>query len=203
MPEMIVLCRTVALRFNFDRAILIGRHIANGLPLPDREISRRHAQIFPRDDDVVIADLGSRNGVYVNGRKYQERELRPGDEITMGRTLMFFQPPEDAVLTDLLSARGTAVWEHLPASKKTLPKRLSEWRDWQRDTKTKYKESLPDCVTTFSPVELDERIENWLEGDDSAAAAAHDAREVRPSGAVARPARDARGPVPRDPGVRS
>jgi sigma-B regulation protein RsbU (phosphoserine phosphatase) len=69
----------------------IGRALENDLPLPDQFCSSRHALIAATDVGHVIRDLGSKNGVFVNGKKIQlETELRKGDEILLGSTRIIF-----------------------------------------------------------------------------------------------------------------
>lgn len=55
----------------------------------DATISREHAVVVETGQGISIKDLGSRNGVLLNGRKlgrYEEVPLRPGDELLVGRT---------------------------------------------------------------------------------------------------------------------
>jgi uncharacterized protein (TIGR02996 family) len=52
-----------------DREITIGRVQGNHIVLPDKNVSRRHARLVIRDDRVIVVDLKSTNGTYLNGRK--------------------------------------------------------------------------------------------------------------------------------------
>ena len=78
-----------------DGAVLIGRDSSNTITLPDKQVSRKHASIRQQGSEVLIEDLGSANGTRVNNRPVQLQILNPGDEITMGSTVLEF-----AVLTD-------------------------------------------------------------------------------------------------------
>lgn len=49
--------------------------------LPGTHVSRRHAELILQDDQLLVRDLGSANGTYINGRKITEGLARPGDEI--------------------------------------------------------------------------------------------------------------------------
>jgi len=65
---------------------LIGRSPVCDLALLDPTASRRHARLRVDRDRVTIEDLGSANGVLVNGHRVDTpRELRPGDRIRIGR----------------------------------------------------------------------------------------------------------------------
>ena len=61
----------------FDQQLTIGRDVYNSLCLHDPEISRSHAIIFEHNGDVIIKDLRSRNGIYVNGLKVADQALVP------------------------------------------------------------------------------------------------------------------------------
>ncbi|MFA9478620.1 ATP-binding protein [Phycisphaerales bacterium AB-hyl4] len=69
---------------------MIGRS-SESLPLTDQTISRRHAELTPDDGKWFIRDLNSSNGTFVNGvRVRNRRELRPGDQIRTGMTLLVY-----------------------------------------------------------------------------------------------------------------
>jgi hypothetical protein len=63
----------------------VGRNASCQLSLDDPLVSRRHALLIVRDDAVTAEDLGSRNGVSVNGERITGRVLlRAGDRIQIG-----------------------------------------------------------------------------------------------------------------------
>ena len=68
--------------------LLIGRSGEAGLCLPDRKVSRRHAELTGNEDgDLFLEDLSSRTGTRVNGAVVSGRtKLRPGDVIRIGET---------------------------------------------------------------------------------------------------------------------
>jgi len=63
---------------------LVGRHPECDLRLDLPNISRRHCCFALAYDRLVIRDLGSRNGIRVNGREVIETELFRGDEVAIG-----------------------------------------------------------------------------------------------------------------------
>ncbi len=66
-------------------AFVIGRSSTCNLALDDALVSRRHAQIEPRAGGVFVEDLGSRNGVLVNGARIEgARKLAHLDRVTIG-----------------------------------------------------------------------------------------------------------------------
>lgn len=67
--------------------LLIGRHPECDIRLNLTKISRRHCCVALAYDRVMIRDLGSRNGLRVNGRLIDEAQLHPGDEVAIGPIL--------------------------------------------------------------------------------------------------------------------
>jgi hypothetical protein len=77
--------------------LVIGRaHDAN-VTITDPGMSRAHAEIVVSGSGphrlIHIADLGSRNGVYVNDERVPEADLREGDRITLGSTQLIVRAP--------------------------------------------------------------------------------------------------------------
>src|SRR5215510_4908056 len=74
-------------------AITIGKSEDNQLRITDGSISRKHAVIEPNGGGLVIKDLGSLNGIYVNDQRVGEQGhvLSEGDRIDIGRTRMVFR----------------------------------------------------------------------------------------------------------------
>lgn len=62
----------------------IGRSSAADFPLVDLKVGRRHATIEPQGGTWTISDLGSNNGVFVDGRRIRSRSLVPGMSIEIG-----------------------------------------------------------------------------------------------------------------------
>jgi hypothetical protein len=74
------------------RGAAVGRSRDCDIVLEDSSVSRRHAELRPRGAAWTIEDLGSTNGVRVNGLAVRGvHELRSGDRIEMGSTEMHFE----------------------------------------------------------------------------------------------------------------
>ncbi len=97
-PSLVVVAGDdVGVRFTLDRSCDIGRDPGAELPVRDENASWRHARVEDRGNaDWVVVDLGSTNGVLVNGEKFVEALLRAGDRIFIGRTIIEFQE-QDAI----------------------------------------------------------------------------------------------------------
>jgi Protein of unknown function (DUF3662)/Inner membrane component of T3SS, cytoplasmic domain len=70
---------------------VIGRSRDCDVVLSDTNVSRRHAEIRPAGDAWIITDLGSTNGVRVNGRQVSSAPLKPGDDIVVGTVDVRFE----------------------------------------------------------------------------------------------------------------
>ena len=69
--------------------VLVGRIVVGRDPICDVSeadplLSRRHAEFTTDGNTIVARDLGSRNGIYVNGARVAEQRLRSGDVIQIG-----------------------------------------------------------------------------------------------------------------------
>jgi predicted component of type VI protein secretion system len=64
--------------------LLLGRHAECDIQLNSRKISRRHCCIAQVSNYLVVRDLGSTNGIRVNGERVIEGRLKAGDELTVG-----------------------------------------------------------------------------------------------------------------------
>ncbi|MDR3637773.1 MAG: FHA domain-containing protein [Isosphaeraceae bacterium] len=67
--------------------LLIGRHPECDVRIDSPKISRRHCCIAMAYDRVIARDLGSRNGLRVNGRVVEEARLAAGDEVAIGHLI--------------------------------------------------------------------------------------------------------------------
>jgi hypothetical protein len=63
---------------------VLGRSRSCDIVLTDDSVSRRHAVLLRQGNRVVVADLGSSNGTYLNGRWVVRAEVLPGDILQLG-----------------------------------------------------------------------------------------------------------------------
>ncbi|MFM8268665.1 MAG: diguanylate cyclase, partial [Pseudomonadota bacterium] len=94
-----------------NRNLKIGREVGCDLVLDNPQISRFHAEIFWKGSELLIKDLGSTNGIFVNGKKVLEEPLHNGDKILIGTQMYFKLVYQDAVdqsyQTNLFKAANT------------------------------------------------------------------------------------------------
>jgi predicted component of type VI protein secretion system len=82
-PQLVALSEGINIALD-KPIVLIGRHQECDILIPSRKISRRHCCIALVADHLVVRDLGSTNGIRINGIKVVEGNLRANDELTIG-----------------------------------------------------------------------------------------------------------------------
>jgi pSer/pThr/pTyr-binding forkhead associated (FHA) protein len=74
--------------YAINGTLSIGRDVDNTVPIDDAYLSGHHARISLTDGGVIVHDLSSRNGTFLNGTRLTEpRPLRIGDRIQIGYTV--------------------------------------------------------------------------------------------------------------------
>lgn len=68
--------------------IAIGRGEECKVRVPLAAVSRKHCELLEEDDELIVRDLKSSNGTYVNKEKVKQRELLPGDLLAVGPVLL-------------------------------------------------------------------------------------------------------------------
>ncbi len=66
--------------------VIVGRSINADVHLDDHRVSRHHCSIDGIEGMLVVRDLASRNGTFVNGFEITEASMVPGDRLTIGST---------------------------------------------------------------------------------------------------------------------
>jgi len=83
-------------RYQIDGVpLLVGRAPECTVQITDDSVSRKHCRIVSSDGTVVLSDLNSTNGTYVNGTTVSARPLRDGDRIQVGRSIFKFLSGEN------------------------------------------------------------------------------------------------------------
>ena len=93
----------------------VGRVSDNTFEIPESSVSSHHAEILLRGNDVLIRDLGSTNGTFINGEKISEAVLKPGQILKFGTIELRLETSEGG------SASGTGTGATSTATK---PKQL-------------------------------------------------------------------------------
>lgn len=76
--------------FEVGVRVLIGRIPACDILLADVEVSREHAMLVADAGQIILVDLTSRNGTFVDGEQVRRRALRPGDTFSIAASRFVF-----------------------------------------------------------------------------------------------------------------
>lgn len=71
-----------------EKQVVIGRSSELDMVLVEDMVSRKHARIILTSGVVMIEDLGSTNGTFVNGEKVKQASLKEGDRILIGTSIL-------------------------------------------------------------------------------------------------------------------
>jgi hypothetical protein len=110
-----------------DREIIVGRSSELDMVLVEDMVSRKHAKITTDDSVVTIQDLGSTNGTFVNGEKVRKAELKDGDRILIGTSIIKMVYVEGDATNNALNVSETEARSKMAvaANKRTAPKSMS------------------------------------------------------------------------------
>lgn len=79
--------------------VIIGRAVENDIVVTSRRVSREHARVERQGQRIVLVDLGSTNGTFLNDeRVLAPVELRDGDNVSIGDVVLAFHDPESTFL---------------------------------------------------------------------------------------------------------
>lgn len=110
---------TFGKNFALKPQMTIGRSADCEISIPTEEVSRRHAMLKLAADGVVVEDLGSANGTFINGERVQRGTLKPGDELRLDNVrFMLVVPGQEITAAAKTSAPTQAT---APAAKSSRP----------------------------------------------------------------------------------
>ncbi|MBN1773766.1 MAG: DUF4388 domain-containing protein [Deltaproteobacteria bacterium] len=101
-------------RLPSEGEVLIGRGAELPVVLAEDMVSRKHARLTIRADHIRIEDLGSTNGTFVNGERVKSAELKPGDRVLIGTSIMKLLAVEAA---EARPRRASAAMPPLPSER--------------------------------------------------------------------------------------
>jgi predicted component of type VI protein secretion system len=86
MPKLVVLSEGLTGRshdLKVDKTT-IGRLEDNTFQIAEQSVSSHHCEVLLKGNDVIVRDLNSTNGTYINGEKISEKVLKPGQILRLG-----------------------------------------------------------------------------------------------------------------------
>src|SRR3954463_11686812 len=89
-----------------EREIVIGRSSDLDMVLGEDMVSRKHAKISTVGNQIMIEDVGSTNGTFVNGEKVKRARLKEGDRILIGTSILKLVEVQRAVGAPAIDAKA-------------------------------------------------------------------------------------------------
>src|SRR4051812_21335347 len=90
----------------------VGRVSDNAFEIPESSVSSHHAEIVLQGNDVLIRDLGSTNGTFINGEQINEAVLKPGQILRFGTVELRLETPETAAAASAPAKKAAAPLDH-------------------------------------------------------------------------------------------
>ena len=185
------------------REVVVGRSSDLDMVLVEEMVSRRHARIVVRGGAISIQDLGSTNGTFVNGEKIRQANLREGDRVLIGTSIL-----KVVVASPRTGAARGANLETVAKRRVTQRQRQAGGDDAPRMTGNLEEIPLPDLMQLFGTsrktgvlvLHTDNRVGRvWLEQGLIRHAAIEDAPQIHPLKAIYRMLAWSRGLFELDP----
>jgi pSer/pThr/pTyr-binding forkhead associated (FHA) protein len=103
--------------------VTMGRSTASNIVLDSSAVSKLHAKILRTSDSLVLQDLGSSNGTFVNGVRVMTALLGGGDRLSLGNVVSYRVQVTVGEITSLPDVRGTSAKQAAPAGEFSV-----EWK---------------------------------------------------------------------------
>ena len=87
MPKLVVLSEGLTGR-SYELKVektTIGRVEDNAFQIPEQSVSSHHCEVLLKGSDIVVKDLNSTNGTFINGEKITKKVLKPGQVLRLGQ----------------------------------------------------------------------------------------------------------------------
>ena len=119
MPKLVLLSAGMTGRTHELKAdtTTIGRVEDNTFQIAEPSVSSHHCEILLKGSEVVVKDLGSTNGSFINGEKVTESVLKPGQLLRLGQIEMRLEndsmatPSKKSVDQTMVMQRGVSLTE--------------------------------------------------------------------------------------------
>lgn len=111
--------------------ITIGRSPDNKIRIPVGEVSRNHCELLEDDDELIVRDLKSSNGTYVNKERVKSRELLPGDLLCIGPAVLVVKIDGHPKVVDPIIAWANGAVAAGEGDERPTADGVPQWKDKQ------------------------------------------------------------------------
>src|SRR3954449_13246907 len=102
----------------------VGRVSDNAFEIAEASVSSHHCELMLRGSDLLVKDLGSTNGTFINGEKIEEGVLKPGQILRVGMIEMRLEtgdPPAPAAAAAAAAAASAANAKKMLEQTRVIP----------------------------------------------------------------------------------
>src|SRR5256885_6207159 len=99
----------------------VGRVSDNAFEIPEASVSSHHAELTLRGNDLLVKDLGSTNGTFINGEKIEEAVLKPGQILRVGMIEMRLETGEAPTAATPTAAAASAAPKKVLEQTRVIP----------------------------------------------------------------------------------
>lgn len=92
--------------FAIEQSVTVGRAPVCDIVIQEHTLSRCHVRLLPIAEGMLVQDLGSTNGTYINGQRISQWIARAGDELRLDRLRFLIERPSPRSLA--VASRATA-----------------------------------------------------------------------------------------------
>ena len=132
MAKLVVINKTLTTMSHElgEKWVTVGRHDDNNFQIAETSVSGRHCEVRVRGDELVVRDLQSTNGTFVDGKKISEGVVKPGQTLVVGEVELRFEASEESPAISFTSksllTRATAGAAKTSSPESTKPAPVTE-----------------------------------------------------------------------------
>lgn len=117
-------------RFEISRHAVLGRDSSCDITIPGTHLSRHHAELAVKGGALLIRDLKSSNGTFVNEQRVTETSLKPGDLVRFDVLTFKVHGPSATIETDN-DTRSTMIRQPVDSQQKSRPRKPPAEKKWK------------------------------------------------------------------------
>lgn len=107
---------------------ILGRDSECDITIPGTHLSRKHAEIAIKGNKLLVKDLNSSNGTFVNGKRVAQAELIPGDQIQFDVLTFTVEGPMDPLDFNATMIRAVIKPKPKPQPLESIPVEKKQWK---------------------------------------------------------------------------